>query len=353
MPKFKRYDVASMLGLTPIARASDADVWSHLLTPTVKSLLGKVVSIRGPILVETVQGFFPGDEVSNLNDHRLYGGQTGFIRFPYINTMYCTEYGALVIKRDAVKLKVIAWHGDVDRGRAQLMYKTALRDRRFDGTLRANDTALLDYPFDDFQLNRPLPWGLGLELSIYGFLPGSRSTDVYGDVGYENFIANPYTQVSDPAQFLRYFDIAWRGNRSPGQIAAPIPDVSKLIIVGLERMAKKYGYDFLENAPSHYNVALWGAAVGYRYTYQRDLLAMTGITNAITLMRAQGVKLNRVQESWVVALQSLPLQDVPEHLRLGGPVWPQNNIDQKNLWMNKPMNENAAKMIPGPIQLPQ
>jgi len=208
MPKFKRYDVASLLGLTPIARASDADVWSLLLTPTVKSLLGKIVSVRGPNLVETVQGFFPGDEVTNLNDHRLYGGQAGFIRFPYINTMYCTEYGALVIKRDAVKIKVIAWHGDVDRGRAQLIYKTALRDRKFDGSLRANDTALLDYPFDDGKLNPPLPWGRGLELSIYGFLPGSRITDVYGDSGYENFIANPFTLVDNPQLFLQYFDMA-------------------------------------------------------------------------------------------------------------------------------------------------
>jgi hypothetical protein len=352
MPKFKRYDVAGMLGLTPIARVPDSVVWSLMLTPNVKSLLGNIVSVRGPQLVETVQGFFPGDEVSNLNDHRLYGGQVGFLRFPYINTMYRTEYGALVIKRDAFKIKVLGWFGDVEKGRAQLIYKTALRDRRFDGTKRANDTSLLEYPFDDPKLNSPLPAGSGLELSIYGFLPGSKITDVLGDLQYEAFIANPFTFLDRPDKFLAYFDTAWRANRAPGQVAAPIPDVSKLVIKQLEAVAIKYGYDFLENAPSHYHVAMWGRAVGYHFTYERDAIALTGLVKAVEALKASGVKLNRVQESWVVVLQSLPKELIPAHLYLGGLVWPQNNIDQQNLWMYKPMNEKAAKLITGPLPTP-
>lgn len=352
MPKFKRYDLAGLLGLTPLARVTDAEVWSHLLTPNVKSLLGNVVSVRGPELVETVQGFFPGDEVSNLNDHRLYGGKTGFIRFPYLNTMYRTEYGALVIKRDPVKIKVLGWFGDVEKGRAQLIYKTALRDRRYDGTLKANDTSLLEFPFDDPKLNAPLPAGKGCELSIYGFLPGSKITDVIGDIDYENFIANPYTFVDRPDKFLEFFDRAWHANRAPGQVAAPIPDVSKLVIQGLEHISTKYGYDFLENAPSHYHVAMWGVAMKYRFTFERDAKALAALQQVLAKLKADGVKLNRVQESWVVALQSLPVDRIPAHLYLGGPVWPQNNIDQQNLWMHKPLNEKAAKLITGPRPTP-
>lgn len=353
MPKFKRVNAAALLGLTPLARVPDREVWSLLLTPNVKSLLGEVKSVRGPELVETVQGFFPGDEVSNLNDHRLYGGQNGFLRFPYLNTMYRTEYGALIIKRDLVKIKALGWFGDVDKGRAQLIYKTALRDRRYDGTKRANDTSLLEFPFDDPRLNVPLPQGTGCELSIYGFLPGSKITDVIGDVEYENFIANPFTFTADPGKFMNFFQRAWTANRAPGQVAAPIPDVSKLMIGQLERVATKYGYDFLENAPSHYHVAMWGASIGYRYTYEHDAAALKALTEGIARLKANGVKLNRVQESWVCVLQSLPPEHIPAHLNMGGPIWPQNNIDQKNLWMYKPLNEKAAKLMTGPLPAPK
>jgi hypothetical protein len=354
MPKFKRVNVAALLGPTPIARITDREVWSLMVTPNVKSLLGQVKSVRGPEVVETVQGFFPGDEVSNLNDHRFYGGQSpGHVRFPYINTMYRTEYGALVIKRDRFKIKVLGWFGDVEKGKAQLIYKTALRDRRYDGTRMANECSLLEFPMDDPKFNAPMPAGKGVELSIYGFLPGSKITDVIGEPEYESFVANPYTFVADPEKFLRYFWRAWNANRAPGQVAAPIPDVTKFIIPNLEKLAIKYGYDFLENAPSHYHVGMWGASLGYRYLYERDAAAMKGLTEGIARLKAAGVKLNRVQESWVCALQSLPREHIPAHLYLDGPVWPQNNIDQQNLWMYKPLNDKAATLIPGPLPTPK
>lgn len=352
MPKFKRVNAAALLGVTPLIRVSDKEVWSLLLTSNVRSLLGEVKSVRGPEVLESTQGFFPGDEGSNLNDHRLYGGQTGFVRFPYLNTMYRTEYGALVIKRDLVKIKVIGWFGDVEKGKAQMLFKVALRDRRYDGTRRANDTALLEFPFDDPKLNAPLPFGTGCELSIYGFLPGSKITDVIGDIEYENFIANPYTFANQPEKFLKFFERAWAANRAPGQVAAPIPDVSKIVIPNLEKIATKYGYDFIENAPSHYHVAMWGRASGYLFTYQRDEAAIKALSEGLARLKANGVKLNRVQESWVTAIQCLPKEHIPPHLYLGGAVWPQNNIDQQNLWMYKPLNEKAANAMTGPLPTP-
>ncbi len=350
MSKFKKFDVGEMLGLTPIARVSDLQIYSTLLTPNVRSLLGDIVSYGLPTLMETEKGLFPGDEVSNLNDHRLYGGQPGFVRFPYVSTLYRTAYGALVIKRDAMKIKAMGWFGDIDRGNAELIYKAALRDRRFDGTRRANETALLDFPFDDPVFNRPLPAGKGTELSIYGFLPGSRLSDALGEKEYEDFVANPFAFLDRPELFLSYFRRAWKSRRAPGQVAAPIPDVSRLVGPCFEKVARGAGYDFLENCPSHYHVAMWGLSMGYRFTYQKDAQAILALAAGIVRLKESGVRLNRAQESWACVVQSLrPVELIPEGLYMGGPTWPQNNIDQKNLWMNKPLNKRAAELLTGPL----
>lgn len=350
MSKFKKYDVAGLLGFTPISKVSDAEIWSALLTPNVRSLVGDIVKIDEPRVLETQLGLFPGDEVSNLNDHRLFGGQTGFVRFPYITTLVHTTYGAVAIKRDATKIKALAYYGDTSRGKGQLIYKAALRDRRYDGTLRTNDTPLLDFPFDDANLNRPLPVGRGVELSIYGFLPGSRISEAMGDFEYEDFVANPFGFLDRPELFLQFFQRAWRAARAPGQVSAPIPDISKVIPPKFEAVARKAGYDFIENASSHYHVAMWARAIGYRYAYQKDADTLAALTAGVDKVKASGIKLNRVQESWLCVLQSLrPIELIPAGLYFGGVQWPQNNIDQANLWMYKPLHEKAAKLLTGPV----
>ncbi|MBI4534420.1 MAG: hypothetical protein HY711_10795, partial [Candidatus Melainabacteria bacterium] len=93
MPRFHKVNVAEMLGVTKISSVTDRQIWNGLVTPMVKSLLGPITEVQKPELSETVRGRFPGDEVTNLNDHRLFGGQIGFIRCPYIRTVYITEYG--------------------------------------------------------------------------------------------------------------------------------------------------------------------------------------------------------------------------------------------------------------------
>lgn len=351
MPKFQKYDVADMLGLTRVGLVSDPELWDNCVTPNVKSLLGDITSVQGPVVTESVHGFFPGDEASNLNDHRLYGGESrDKVRFPYINTLFRTQWGGLVVKRDFLKFKVLGWFGDLDKGRAQLIYKVALRDRRYDGTKRANDTALLDFPFDDPAFNRPLPVGRGVEVSIYGFLPGSKIVDVTGDQEYEDFVANPFTFAEKPDVFLKHFRQAWGAGRAPGQVAAPIPDVSRLVGPLFEKVARDAGYDFIENAASHYHVAMWSLALGYRFSYQRHADAIKALSNGIKQLKLGGTHLNRVQESWIVALQSLrPIDAIPKNLYLGGVEWTQNNIDQRNLWMNKPLHEAAAAMLTAPI----
>ena len=89
MLKSKPINVAEMLGLTRITRVTDVDVWNHLLTPTVKAMLGPITKVAEPVVMETIAGHFPGDEAANLNGHLLYG-QNGYVRYPYISVCHRT-----------------------------------------------------------------------------------------------------------------------------------------------------------------------------------------------------------------------------------------------------------------------
>lgn len=343
--KFQNANIPELLGVTPIALVTDEEIWTRLVTPQVKALLGDIQSSTITVR-ETVDGDFGGDEVTNLNDHRLYGGKAGYIRFPYINAHYKTANGALVIKRDGMKFKVLAWVGNVEKGQADLIFKVALRDRRHDGTKRANDTALLDFPYDD-PINHTLliegmvPNASSVELSVYGFMPGSRIAEASGDTQLEEFVKSPYSFVGKPKTFLRHFKKIWKSKRAPGQYGNPVPDVSKLVPAVVEAMAAERGYDYMENACSHYHVAKWAESLRYQYSEPKCKEALTQMTEGLKRIKASGVVLTRPQESWVVAVQSLPKEFIPKGLDLGGPVWPQNNLDQANLWMWKPMSDRA------------
>lgn len=175
--KFQRVNTLDLLGITPLTRVTDEYIWTELLTPMVRALLGDIQSGYTTVK-ETVEGEFPGDRVTNLNNHQLYGGQSGFVRMPYIESVYKTTYGAFVVKRDGVKFKAFGWFGDYLKGKAELIFMCALRDRRYDGTKRANDTALLDFEFDDPRYNSRLSVNgetldaSACELSAYCFMPG-------------------------------------------------------------------------------------------------------------------------------------------------------------------------------------
>jgi hypothetical protein len=351
MAKFQKYDVAELLGFTRIATVQDHEIWKHLLTPQVRAHVGKITQAGEPQVMETIYGHFPGDEVTNLNKHVLFAGCTDCVRFPYISTWHRTEHGALVIKRDAVKTKVFCWVGDVAAGKGQLIYIAALRDRRFDGTRRANDTALLGYFYDDPRYNRRLTTeASSVEVSIYGYLPGSRVLNSTGEAEFDAFIEKPFTFLDRPELFLSYFNRAWKTDRAPGQFAAPIPDISKLVLAGFDRIAKSKGYDFLEAATSHYHVALWFKSRGYRYSFDKDVLVLGQLAEGIQRIKDGGTALTRQQESWVCVLQSLrPIELIPPHLNLNGPIWPQDNVGAENLWMHKPLTPKAAALITGPI----
>lgn len=345
-----RSSLASMLGPTPIASVTDPEIWTHLVSPITKSFLGTFVSGEKPFLSDAAQPLFPGDEITNLNNHTISGGKA--VRFPYIVCIYRMENGALIIKRDAVKFKASAWFGDPFKKGAELIYKVAMRDRRYDGSLRSNDSALLDFPYDDAGYNKPLPGELhSVEVSIYAFQPKSRIAAITGEPEYEEFVANPFTFLAQPETFRRYFDRAWKSQLSPGQIAAPIPDVSRFIGPKFDLVAKRHGYSFLEDAASHYHVAMFAQALGFRCTYEDQHQNLSNLIASIKRIKESGVALSRNQESWVCVLQSLrPLELIPNGLYMNGPVWPQDNISQQNLWMNKPLTNQAIALISGPMK---
>lgn len=350
MSKFQNIDVLGLLGYTPVALITDEEIWEQLVTAQVKALLGDiqggVVSVK-----ETTAGRFAGDETSNLNDHKLYGGKDGYVRYPFVESFYKTAYGAFQVKRDGLKVKAFCWFGDTEKGTPDLILKLALRDRRFDGAKRANDTALLDYPYDDPKYNAKLgdvvegvvENASSCELSAYTFMPGSRIVEACGDLEFDQFVEKPYTFLDRPELFLKLFWRAWKTKRGPGQNGNPVPDVSKHVAMAFEKLAASKGYDYLENAPSHFHVAKWTEANGYLYCDTKHAAALKALTDGIKKLKAGGMKLTRSQESWVCVIQSLPKEHRPKELDLDGPIWPQDNIGQENLWMWKPISERAKR----------
>ena len=354
MAKFPRYDSAELLGFTRLTEIQDEQIWLSMLTPQVRALLGHIVRYGEPQVMETLKGHFPGDEASDLNGHRLHDARGhALVRFPYVSTLHKTEHGVLVIKRDMVKVRVTGWVGDVMSGRGQLIFMVGLRDRRYDGTKRANDTALLAYPYDHPIFHRRLTTAANaVEVSVYSFVPGSSIAEATGEPEFHEFIEKPFTFLDRMQLFLPYFKRAWNTARAPGQFAAPIKDVSMTVLQSIERIVAAKGYDFIECAVSHYHVALWFKSHGYRYSYTKNATTMAEFGAGIQRLKDGGIKLTRTQESWVCVLQSLrPSELIPEGLFLNGPIWPQDNIGPELLWMNKPLNERAAKLISEPISV--
>lgn len=353
--KNPRYNYVEMLGTTPLANVQDSEILRELLTPLTRANLGEIVQYGQPQVMTTTKGYFPGDEATNLNLHRLYAGSCEHVRFPYASTLHRTEYGGIVIKRDGVKFKMDCWVGDLMSDNKELIFMAALRDRRYDGTERANDSALLYYRYDDPRYHSVLHKDLrAAEISIYSHAPGSHVHDIEGETDFEKFFETPFSFLDQPEKFRLYFDRAFRGKRGPGQFAAPVRDVSKLIVPGFVNIASKHGYDLLESAVSHYNVAKWFKAKGFNYSYPCDEHAIAefdaGIKRVNEQRLAAGLQtLSRTQESWLCVVQSLrPVELIPEGLYLGGPLWLQDNIGPRNLWMNKPLTEKARKLLATP-----
>lgn len=335
------------LGVQPIVMIDDREVWRYLVSPNTKSLLGKIKDPTPSVsMIDTVQGDFPGDEVTNLNSH-LINGQSQHIRFPYLKSTYQTERGKIIIKRDQTKFVVLGWFGKPNReGHGQLIYKVAFRDRCFDGTPYANDCSLQDFPRHDPVLHKRMDVdAMTVELSTYGFLPGTRIKEYINDDEFENFIAKPFKFIEQPEVFLKHFEKAFRSALSPGQIAAPIPDMAAFMGPNVERIALSRGYEVTEGAASHYHVYRWGQSFGWRVTDEEKAAICAQMTAELARLRERGVRLTRSQESWVSVLQSLPRKYIPNELYLGGVTWQHDGLNKNYLWMHKPLSERAKELL--------
>ncbi len=340
----------SELGPAPIASVSDAQIWKIAVTPMVKALLGPLAAKGFSRFGDSTDGLFPGDEVSNLNSWSR-NGVSKVVRFPYLATYYRTAHGAFIVKRDWLKIKAFAWFGDVLAGKpGELIFSFGLRDRRFDGTPLANDSALLDFPYDEPQ-NKPLIIrgrqlsGTSLETSLYSFFPQTTIAKRVGDEVLNDFIAKPYTYSNRPKQFLRLLFTLWQSQTYPGQVGVPIFDVGKNAHAAFEKIATACGYDFLETAPSHLHVYGWNCAKGYECSDPEHEATINAFKAKVAELARNGQSLTRVQESWLFVMQSLGPDQTPERFYLGGLVWPQNNIDQNNLWLHKPLSSRAKAQI--------
>ncbi|MBS1991488.1 MAG: hypothetical protein JSS83_13280 [Cyanobacteria bacterium SZAS LIN-3] len=348
MAIFKPINIPDLLGVSPLCSVSPEDIWNKMVTPQVKALLGDVISTKVSIK-ETTDGDFPGDEVYNHNGHKIDGHDIKKVRYPYLQVTLKTTYGAFIIKYEGLKFKAIAWFGDMRK--PQIIFKVALRDRRHDGTPRTNDTALIDFPGYDNPINATPKFPGApddfrfVEASIYAFMPGSRIVEACGDMELDRFVAQPFNFVDKPDTFLRLFWTAWKSSRSPGQNGNPIPDVSKNVVAAFDEIALKAGYDYIDNGASHYHVARWTEANGYRYTSAEHKATMeqfaAGIKRVRAELKAKGIELTRPQESWLCVLQSLPEDKIPPEFNFHGPKWIQDNIGPVNLWMHKPLSPRA------------
>jgi hypothetical protein len=346
MYKFPRVNIGEELGQLPISRVTDEQVWQHLVSPVTKALLGPLEGTPQIRVMDTVSGLFPGDEVSNLNEHRLHGGQTGFVRFPYLHCLHKTENGYFIVKRDGMKLEAFCWFGDVFTGRGELILKVGLKDRRYDGTKRANDSALLDYKYDEPEFHLPThPHLKALELSIYTFTVGSRNADVTGEPEFEKFFANPFAFMDRPQLFLEYFRRAWKTKRSPGQIAAPVFDVSRMIFRGATNIAAAYGYDIVDMACSHFHVVKWAVSAGFIVDSAKHAAELEALKDGLAKFRAAGQQLSRSQQSWACVMQNLAVEHRIPTLDMGNARWPQNNVDNECLWVRKPVSAAARKAL--------
>lgn len=352
MDQLHKYDPIQMLSPSPLVKASDELILTHMVSPQVKAFLGAQVSVESDFR-DTITGWFPGDEVSNINGNIIKGvNGEALVRFPYATTIYRHKNGCLVIKRDAVKIKVTAWLGDYERGNGDLIFLSALRDRRFDGTKRANDCSFLDYPYDDPVLSKRLTVNgetadlVTAETSLYSYFPGSTIAKSGGGKQLDEFIAKPFTYMDRPKLFMRLFNRAWKLDRFPGQNSIPIPDVGKLAHAGWDAVAKACGLDALETNPSHYHVTMWNLAKGYQFSYADQEANLDAYKAGIQKLKDSGVRLTRAQEAWVCVLNTLePKELIPAHLRMDVPRWIQTNLDQQSIWLVKPLSEKAVQLL--------
>ncbi len=341
-------DLERELGRPRIARASqrltDRHVLEHLLHDDVLALLGgrdegRLVGIETVHVSEHDPGLFPGD-----GEH--HSGRVHVRRYAY-------PHGVVTIKRNHNALKIHVHRGSLDRpeGLRELV-KFKIRDRRYDGSERANQSPLTDWVYHG-QTDEPHPHAV--ELSIYSRDPRHYHGDVTGDHAMAEFLAEPFS-LAGSEDFLptwrRAFELAGKTSLFPGQVAPSLPGAAQHFTVGVEPLLAQLGYQRIDNLPSHWNVVHYLKKIGYEVPRAEDRQALADLREALDhLSAARNARgepaLTRAQESWVVLLQSPAFRGngvPPPDFDLGGktyPLWLEDDGTARNIWMTKPVSQGV------------
>lgn len=263
--------------------------------------------------------------------------------------------GHLLVRKDGIRLLIEGWFGE------KLILRCALRDRQLDGTEKSSPLTV--FPNTDPACNRlPAPDFLAAELSIYSwdhptYLDG---LDVEGTLGH--FIADPDFYVwreYDRETFLSLWSQAFYLGRAPWQVARPMSGVPRFFVKHAVELLTETGYHRVDAVPSWFNVARFFKQLGFQFTYGEHELAFEGIAEGLKLFaqrHSDGKKKRSIsspQEAWLVALQNIPYEDIPEALRLPA-RWPVTHTNQYWVRMHLDLNEyekTSAKVEGGSNKL--
>lgn len=336
--KFKWQNIKYSKEITGrFGRVSNKYIWQNILTPTVRGFLGEPVSEHVETLT-TAKGLISWDIAANVSGKL---DQDGNLFYPYSYSLVRTTFGALVIKRDKRKLLISAWMGNVFKSevKSELIFKVALRDRKYDGTPQANDSSLLDFPHQGVENRIVDPKKTYAEVSVYGFIPHSKLYGFEIDKVFRRFLKHPFAFVDQPELFLKLFALAMLVKRAPGQGRQAIPDVSALLGDKMEALAVKLGFDYMSASCSHYHVYKWARSRGYVFDNDKYKDILEKFDQEISKLRHSGIPIERWQESWLCVLQNLPKDKIPRELKLDESLyWPQTNLpDSENIWLSKAM----------------
>ncbi len=344
-------DLRRELGTPHVSRVAqhttDRHVFEHLLHDAVFGLLGgrdagRLVHSETVSIDEHDAGLFPGD-----GEH--HAGRVHVRRYAF-------PAGVVTIKRNHSVLKIHLHKGSLDRPAAMReVVKFKIRDRRYDGSPRANDSPLTDWLYHG-PTDRADPHAV--ELSIYSRDPDRYHRDHRGDRALGEFLAEPFSLAGSEAflpAWRRAFELAGDPGAPvfPGQASPSLPGVAQHFTLGVESLLRDQGYSRIDNLPSHWNVVHFLRKTGYRTTNPDDDKALGGLREALDHLNAARLArgelpLTRAQESWVVLLQSPAFRGPgvpPPELDLGGkvyPLWLEDDGAPRNIWMSKSLVERRS-----------
>ncbi|HEY9867693.1 MAG TPA: hypothetical protein V6D08_00675 [Candidatus Obscuribacterales bacterium] len=259
--------------------------------------------------------------------------------------VYRGKKGHLLVRCDGIRLLIEGWQGE------KLILRCALRDRQLDGTDKTSPLTV--FPNTDPACNRlPAPDFLAAELSIYSWDPATYldGLDVEGTLGH--FLADPDFYIwreYDPETYLALWQQAFYIGRAPWQVARPMSGVPRFFVKQAIKLLTEIGYHRVDAVPSWYNVAKFFKLLGFKFTYGEHELAYEGITVGLKQFASQNNNANQAarpltspQEAWLVALQNIPAEDIPEELRLPS-RWPVTHTNQYWVRMHLDLNKYERK----------